>query len=86
LDYDFSLHKVVELAVVFPTSLGSSKMESGYSRYCRFHFGVSASFRVARISEVPVGNFHGPEIADVFLRFLKPGVVLPLRYGGQQFV
>jgi hypothetical protein len=44
LDYDVSLHKIVELVVVIPTSPRSSKTESGCSSYCRFRFGVSASF------------------------------------------
>jgi hypothetical protein len=45
LYYEVCLHKVVELVVVIPTSPRSSKMEAGCSSYCRFHFGVSASFR-----------------------------------------
>jgi hypothetical protein len=44
LYYDVSPHEVVELVVVIPTSPRSSKTESGCSSYCRFHFGVSASF------------------------------------------
>jgi hypothetical protein len=44
LDYDFSLHKVIQIFVSFKTSPRSSKTESGCSSYCRFRFGVSASF------------------------------------------
>jgi hypothetical protein len=44
LDYDVSLHKVIELFVSFKTSARSSKTESGCSSYYRFRFGVSASF------------------------------------------
>jgi hypothetical protein len=57
LDYDVSLHKVVELVVMIPTSLRSSKMESGCSSYCRFRFGISA------VSEGPKIAGPGPEIA-----------------------
>jgi hypothetical protein len=57
LDYDVSMHKVVELVVVIPTSPRSSKTESGCSSYCRFRFGVSASFRGAALGG------PGPEIA-----------------------
>jgi hypothetical protein len=42
LDYDVSLHKVVDLIVVIPTSPRSSETESGCSSYCHFHFGISA--------------------------------------------
>jgi hypothetical protein len=44
LDYDVSLHKVIELFVSFKMSPRSSKMESGCSCYCLFCFGVFASF------------------------------------------
>jgi hypothetical protein len=50
LDYDVSLHKVIELVVVIPTSPRSSKTESGCSSYCHFCFGISA-------------DSGGPEIA-----------------------
>jgi hypothetical protein len=52
LDYDVSLHKVVDIVVVIPTSPRSSKTESGCSSYCCFHFGISAISR-------------GPEIAGL---------------------
>jgi hypothetical protein len=58
LDYDVSLHKVVELFVVILMSSRSSKIESGCSSYCRFRFGVSASFRGGAALAGP-----GPEIA-----------------------
>jgi hypothetical protein len=45
LDYEVSLHEVVELIVVISMSPRSSKTDSGCSSYCRFHFGVFASFR-----------------------------------------
>jgi hypothetical protein len=57
LDYDVSLHKVVELVVVIPMSPRSSKTESGMSSYCRFRFDVSASFRGAALAG------PGPKIA-----------------------
>jgi hypothetical protein len=57
LSKDVSLHKVVELGVVISTSPRSSKTESECSSYCRFWFGVSASFRGAEIAG------PGPEIA-----------------------
>jgi hypothetical protein len=57
LDYDVSLHKVVELVIVFPTSPRSSKMESGCSSYCRFCFVISAISGEAEIAG------PGPEIA-----------------------
>jgi hypothetical protein len=53
----FFLHKVVELVVVNPMSLRSSKTESGCSSFCRFSFGVSASFT-------------GPEIAGQELKIV----------------
>jgi hypothetical protein len=56
LYYDVSLHKVVELVVVIPTSLRSSKMESGCSSYCCFYFGISI------VSERPKIASQGPEI------------------------
>ena len=57
LDYDVSLHKVVDLVVVIPTSPRSSKTESGCSSYCRFRFGISVVSVGAEIAG------PGPEIA-----------------------
>jgi hypothetical protein len=65
LDYDFSLHKVVELVVVIPMSQRSSKMESECSSYCGFHFDVSGNFRVA-------GIFLGGGKRRCFSAFLSP--------------
>jgi hypothetical protein len=50
LDHDVSLHKVVEIVVVIPMSPRSSKTESRCSSYCRFCFGVSASFTGAALA------------------------------------
>jgi hypothetical protein len=73
LDYDVSLYKVVELVIVIPTSPRSSKMESGCPSYCRFCFGVAASFRGPEIAD------PGPEIASVAI------VVAPLFQSGFLF-
>ena len=44
LDYDISLHNLVELVVTIPTSPRSSKTESGCKSYDRFRFEFSAVF------------------------------------------
>jgi hypothetical protein len=48
--YDVSMHRLVELVVVIPTSPRSSKTESGCSSYCHSRVGIAASFWVARVS------------------------------------
>jgi hypothetical protein len=53
---------------VILTSPRSSKMESGYSSYCRFSFGVVAIFKwlelgqkfYHRRAEVPAGRYYRP--------------------------
>ena len=44
MDYDVSLHDVVELVVVIPTSPRSSKSESGCSSYSHFSFSNFLDF------------------------------------------
>jgi hypothetical protein len=56
LDYDVSLHKVVKIVVMIPTSPRSSKMESGCSSYCRFRFGISTISGGGRNSRPGAGN------------------------------
>jgi hypothetical protein len=51
LDYDVSLHKVVELVDVIPMSPRSSKTESD-AQVCCFRFGVFTTFRGLEISGV----------------------------------
>ena len=56
LDYDVSLHDLVELVIIFETSPSSSKTEFGCSSYDRFRIGVSVSF-----SKTGDSGVHTPE-------------------------
>ena len=73
LDYDVSMYILVDLVVMIPTSQKSSKTESGYERYARFRFALSAVFRGAEFPgfrpEVP-GKATGKVPARVQYLFL----------------
>ena len=61
MDYDVSLHDLVELVIIFETSPSSSKTEFGCSSYDRFRIGVSVSFSKTgdsgvRTAETPVSR------------------------------
>ena len=45
MDYDVSLHDLVELVILFETSPSSSKTEFGCSSYGRFHIATSVNFQ-----------------------------------------
>ena len=71
LDYDVSLHDLVELIIIFETSPSSSKTEFGCSSYDRFRIGVSVSFSKTGDSggsspETPVScrNLHFDSVCD----------------------
>ena len=67
LDYDVSLHILVVLIVVIPTSPRTSKTESGCKSYCRFRIDVSAVF-------------WGPEFPVPRPDISGPGRIFPAKY------
>jgi hypothetical protein len=73
LDYDVSLHELVELVVIFKTSPSSSKLESGCSSYDCFHFGVSASFRGAEIPAICRAEILA-QAGELYLRPISGGI------------
>ena len=60
LDYDGSLHDLVELVTSFETSPRSSKSESGCSSYGHSRFVVPASFQGGGISAPGLFEISGP--------------------------
>jgi hypothetical protein len=73
LDYDVSMHRLVELVVVIPTSHRSSKTESRCSSYGRFGFSCFCLFQGQRLRPWRAGDsgLGGPETPaqNVFLPF-----------------
>ena len=84
MDYDVSLHDLVKLFVVIPTSPRTSKTEFVCSRYVRFRIDISAAFVLGGVSgvntpESPVWtSFHDCRQLQKTFRSM-PGVSAPVR-------